>query len=123
MFYPLKVDSGSGVLPYEMKPAAAGTYKAGTMLTFSSGKLIPASKVTAAPEYVSVGNETVTDGALLTVAACSSNVTWRCNDVAGTPAVGDKVGIVNGVQASTSETNKCATVTAVREDGSIEVRF
>ena len=121
MFYPLKSDTGA-VLPFEQQPAAAGTYAPGTTLVFSEGKLIVAHNPSAAPHYVSVGHETVADGGMITVVRCAKDVVWRCDDVVGTPKLGDKLGVANGVQAS-SEVSKIMLVIGVRDDGSIEVRF
>lgn len=52
MFTPHKNDGGH-VLPWEYLPAAAGTYKAGQLLTISGGKLAAISKAhTTSPEYL-----------------------------------------------------------------------
>lgn len=121
MFYPLKSDTGA-VLPFEQQPAAAGTYKPGTMLVFSDGKLTVANNPAAGCPYVSIGHETVADGGYLTVVPNRADVTWRCDDVTGELAVGDKVGIVDGIKVSSDAANKILTVVGVRDDGSVEVR-
>lgn len=121
MFYPQYTDTGA-VLPFELQPAAAGTYKPGTMLVFSEGKLIPANNPTERCPYVSVGHETVVDGGSLTVVPNRMDVTWRCNEIDGVITVGDKVGIVDGVKVSDESASKIMTVVAIRDDGSVEVR-
>ena len=121
MFYPLRSDTGA-VLPFEQQPAAAGTYKPGTMLVFGDGKLVVANNPAGRPAYVSVGHETVADGGCLTVACARVDVVFRCDEIVGNVAVGDKVGIVDGVKVSSDAANKIMLVVAVRDDGSVEVR-
>ena len=121
MFYPHTNTTGT-VIPFEEQPAVAGTYKRGMMLAFDGGKLKAADNPTARCPYISAANAVVADGGTLTVIPNTMDLTLRCDDVVGEPSVGDKVGVVTGVKASTAATNKILTVVAVRDDGSIEVR-
>lgn len=121
MFYPFSNSTGT-VVPFEEQPAVAGTYKPGMMLAFDGGKLKVADNPTSRAPYICAGHATVTDGGNLTVIPFSTSLTLRCDDVVGDVAVGDKVGVVAGVQASADAANKTLLVVGVRDDGSIEVR-
>ena len=121
MFYPHTNTTGT-VIPFEEQPAVAGTYKRGMMLVFDGGKLKVADNPSGRCPYISVANETVVEGGVLTVMPNTNNLTLRCDDVVGDPVVGDKVSVVGGVQASSAASNKHLLVVAVRDDGSIEVR-
>lgn len=121
MFYPHTSSTGT-VTPFEEQPAVAGTYKRGMMLVFDGGKLKVADNPAGRCPYICAANVTVADGETLTVIPNANDLTLRCDDVVGNPAVGDKVGIVGGVQVATEGATKVLMVVAVRDDGSIEVR-
>ena len=121
MFYPHTNTTGT-VTPFEEQPAAAGTYKRGMMLLFNGGKLTVANNPSGRCPYICAGNATVEDGGTLTVIPNVSDLTLRCDDVVGEVTVGAKVGIVNGVQASSEASSKVLLVVAVCDDGSILVR-
>ena len=121
MFYPHTSSTGT-VTPFEEQPAVAGTYKRGMMLVFDGGKLKAADNPSGRCPYICAANATVKDGDALTVIPNAMDLTLRCDDVVGDPVVGDKVGVVGGVQASTEAVNKPMLVVAVRDDGSVEVR-
>lgn len=121
MFYPHTRSTGA-VLPFEEQPAVAGTYKRGMMLAFDGGKLKVADNPAGRCPYICAANATVKDGDALTVIPNAVDMTLLCDDVVGDPVVGDKVGVVGGIQVSPEAGNKFLLVVAVRDDGSVEVR-
>ena len=67
MFVPVKRDTGA-MLPWEYLGAAAGTYRAGQMLTVSEGKLAALSLAsTDTPPYLCMADVTAADGQIIPV--------------------------------------------------------
>lgn len=67
MFVPVKRDTGA-MLPWEYLGAAAGTYRAGQMLTVTDGKLAALSAPsTTTPPYLCMADVTAADGQVIPV--------------------------------------------------------
>lgn len=101
MFYPKNI---SGVVrPWEVLPAAAGTYVAGQLLNASGGKVAPVSAASAkTPGYLCVADVTLTEGQLLPVTRISNDEVYvtQLSADAESAVVGGKLQVsAGGLQA------------------------
>lgn len=77
MFLPHKSDTGA-VAPWEYLPAAAGTYKAGQLLTVSSGKLAELSAAAkTTPPYLCMADITVQEGEIVPVTRVQTGMIYE----------------------------------------------
>ena len=98
MFVPYKSDDGA-LIPWEYLAAAAATYKAGQLLTVTSGKLAAiAADSTALPPYLCMADQTAEAGDLLPVQRISKTSIYETtlSAAAAGAVVGGKLQIAAG---------------------------
>lgn len=98
MFTPHKRDT-AGALPWEYIPAAAGTYKAGQLLTVSAGKLAAVSAAsTTTPPYLCMADATVEAGHPLPVVRVTRDTIFetQLSAAAADAAIGSKLQVAAG---------------------------
>ena len=103
MFTPHKSDNGA-VLPWEYYDAAAGTYKAGQLVTVTGGKVAAISGALATtPPYLCMADKTCAEGELLPVTRISKDYIYETTlaAAAAEATVGTKLQVAaGGLQAS-----------------------
>lgn len=113
MFTVHTTDTGA-VQPYEYLAAAAGTYKAGQLLTVADGKLAAISAAsTAAPEYLCQADITAVAGDVIPVTRVSKDAIYAStlSAAADGAAVGSKLRIsAGGVEVDAGAAGKFEVV-------------
>lgn len=104
MFVPVKSDTGA-LLPWEYMPAAAGTYKAGQMLTVNgSGQLAALSAAsTTTPPYLCMADVTAAVGQIIPVIRVDGGIIFETTlkSAASGAVIGTKLQVeADGLTAS-----------------------
>ena len=128
MIYVHSTDTGN-VQPWEYMPAAAGSYRAGQMLTTKNGALSPISAaMTTTPGYICMANITVAEGDNVPVTRIQKDAIYetRLSAEAANAAIGAKLQVSAGglqVDAASAGTFELTYVDGTEAGSMVRGRF